>query len=195
MLPRWFKYMWTIWGINDSTDYYHGCSYTPGQFLRQKEVSFDVLYYGALHVFYNFKHSLHIVKLSSVKSTIMARIPQCQAISPRLLDPWILIKLKVQYSKCLLYTNICTNKWCKFFQHKSKHKKWHRAWKTQMYPTKPSTLQVSNRQLNQNNRGRKHRYFMPPRALWNPEQNCWDAKKIKNFHGRGGKEPCGHCCE
>ena len=102
------RYKWQHWL------YYNGCSYIPGQFLRQKEVSFDVLYYGALHIFYNFKHSLHIVKLSSVKSTIMARIPGCQAISPRSLDPWILIKLKAHYSKCLLYTNICTNKRCKF---------------------------------------------------------------------------------
>ena len=78
--------------------YCHGCSYIPGQFFRQKEVSFDVMYYRALHVFYNFKHSLHIVKLSSVKSTIMVRIPGCQAISPRLPDPWILIKKKAQHS-------------------------------------------------------------------------------------------------
>ena len=94
--------------------YCNSCSYIPGQFLRQKEVSFDVLYYGALHIFYNFKHSLHIVELSSVKSTIVARIKECQAISPRWLDPSILIKLKAHYSKCLLHTNICINKWCKF---------------------------------------------------------------------------------
>jgi len=102
----WYK--WHHWL------YYHGCCYIPGQFLRQKEVSFDILYYGALHVFYNFKHSLHIVKLSSVKSTKMARIPGCQAISPRLLHPRIRIKLKAQYSNCLLYTNTYTSKWCKF---------------------------------------------------------------------------------
>jgi hypothetical protein len=50
-------------------------------------------------------------------------------------------------------------------QHKSKHEKRHKARKTQIHPTKPTTLQASYRQLNQNNRGRKHRHFMPPRAL------------------------------
>jgi hypothetical protein len=42
------------------------------------------------------------------------------------------------------------------FQHKSQHKKRHRAKKTQMYPTKSPTLQIGKGQLKQNNRGRKH---------------------------------------
>jgi hypothetical protein len=41
-------------------------SYLPGQFVRKKKVGLDVLDYRTLHIFYNFEHSLHIIKLSSV---------------------------------------------------------------------------------------------------------------------------------
>jgi hypothetical protein len=47
----------------------------PGQFLRQKKIVSNVLDNRALHVFYHFKHSLHIVKLSSVKTKILWVIP------------------------------------------------------------------------------------------------------------------------
>jgi hypothetical protein len=53
--------------IKDTSDYnIGGFFYLPGQFIRKKKVGLDVLDYRALHIFYNFEHSLHIIKLSSV---------------------------------------------------------------------------------------------------------------------------------